>query len=212
MPVATKTEKTYFITPEGRLSYLNVFKPRKRQAGEEGKPDVYDGMIIMETPKKMSPMDLARYQKLKELCEKTRAEKWPKLTSAIQGPFRTTEGLNSKLFHSKPLDADKNPEYEGKLILKAVSYGRQPQLIGPDKEEIMEQSDLYSGCYGRFWVVAFAYENSGNKGISFSLQGVMKTKEGIPLGGSAGKALDAFAEIEGDDFETEEDEEDDLDL
>jgi hypothetical protein len=214
--MATETiEKVdYYITPEGRLSYVNAWTPRKKMPGDEGKPDVYDCMLIMEMPKHMPKEDQERYQRLRKLVVDKANEKWTKNKPVLQSPFRTTKGLDgSEGFISKPLDGNKNPEYAGKLVIKAVSYGRKPQVLRPDKEEMMEQAELYSGCYGRLWVTAFAYDNAGNKGVSFSLQGILKTKDGQPLGGSGGKATEAFKsiEIESNGFETVEDD-DDLDL
>jgi len=209
MPVAIDEEKevTYYITPVGRLSYLNVWKPRKQQAGNEDKI-VYDCSLIMDNPKEMTVDDQQRYKQLKKLIADKKLEKWPKLTGKVQCKLRTVKGYEDDLFFSKPLDGDKNPEYLGKIVLGAVSYGQKPQVLRADKQEMMDPSELYSGCYGRLWVTAFAYDNAGNKGVSFSLQGVMKVRDGKPLGGTGGSITKAFesVEVETDGFETTDDE------
>ena len=66
--------------------------------------------------------------------------------------------------------------------------------------DIIDKSELYSGCYGRVSIMPAAYNVDGNKGIKFYLNNVQKLAEGEPLGGAgASNASDDFTAVE-DDF------------
>jgi hypothetical protein len=201
--MTTKTEpkkSTHYLTPLCRVSFCNVWKPR------EG-TETYDMTLIMDQPKDLSEKDKERWNKIKQLLIDTKKEKWPKLTSPVTGPIRTAKGYKTDDFFSDPVDAEKYPEYKDKIVLKVTSKGRQPEIIGPDKEEIINKADFYSGCYAIVSVTAFAWENSGKKGVSLGMQHVMKCKDGTPFVGGAGKAADHFEEIRSDDFAVVSDEE-----
>jgi hypothetical protein len=60
----------------------------------------------------------------------------------------------------------------------------------------MDKADLYSGCYLRATVTAYAYTHGGNKGVSFSLQNLQKVRDGEPLSMSANKAENDFGKLE----------------
>ena len=62
---------------------------------------------------------------------------------------------------------------------------------------VMDQDEVYSGCYAKVKVALFAYSASGNRGIGASLEVIQKVRDGERLGGS-GSGLDGF-EDEGDD-------------
>lgn len=49
----------------------------------------------------------------------------------------------------------------------------------------MDPSEVYSGCYMRATLTAYAYDKGGGKGVSFGLQNLMKVKDGEPLSSRA---------------------------
>ena len=61
-------------------------------------------------------------------------------------------------------------------------------------QSILQQSDVYSGMYGRVSVTFFAYSNSGKKGIGCGLNAVQKLRDGEPLGGHI-SAEEAFGQM-----------------
>jgi hypothetical protein len=69
-------------------------------------------------------------------------------------------------------------------------------------QEIIDSTEVYSGCYAKVSINAFPYSVSGNKGVSFGLNHVQKLRDGDFLGGRS-KAED--------DFDDEGDDEDDYD-
>jgi|ERR1700723_309353 len=201
MTTKTETKKTHSLSPIIRVSFCNVWKPRKDT-------EKYDITGIMDMPKDLSEKDKARWNTIKELMVQTKKEKWPKFSGPVLCTIRTEKGYKTDDFFSDPLDCEKYPEYKGKVIIKAISSGRQPEIIGPDKEEIINTKDFYSGCYAILSLTAFAWENSGKKGVSLGVNHIMKVKDGTPFVGSATTAAQAFEEIPASEAFATTDEED----
>ena len=95
-------------------------------------------------------------------------------------------------------DTGKYPEYKGHYFINANTYNR-PGVVDAQKNDIIDKSELYSGCYGRVSVIPAAYNVDGNKGIKFYLNNVQKLSDGEPLGGNVSNASDDFTAVE-DDF------------
>jgi hypothetical protein len=203
MTTQEKKKTTHYLSPIVRVSFANVWKPRKDT-------EKYDITGIMDLPKDLSEKDKARWNAIKQIMIDAKKEKWPKFTGPVLCTIRTGKGYKTDDFFSDPLDCEKYPEYKDKVIIKAMSSGRQPEIIGPDKEEIIDTKDFYSGCYAVLSLTAFAWENSGKKGVSLGVQHIMKVKDGTPFVGSAVSAASAFEEIEASEaFATTDDEDED---
>ena len=95
-------------------------------------------------------------------------------------------------------DTGKYPEYKGHYFINANTYNR-PGVVDAQKNDIIDKSELYSGCYGRVSILPAAYNVDGNKGIKFYLNNVQKLSDGEPLGGNVSNASDDFTAVE-DDF------------
>ena len=69
-------------------------------------------------------------------------------------------------------------------------------------QPILEQSEVYSGCYGNISVNFYAYSKNGNKGIAAGLGNIQKLKDGESLGSSstAAEDFDVVDVDEDDDF------------
>lgn len=153
------------VCPEFRVSFENVHKPKGYKNGEP------KYSITMLFPKKT---DLSA---LKKAAEKAAEEKWgdkKNWPKTLKIPFR---------------DGDKEsdqPGYEGMIFVRASSK-EKPTLIDQKREPIDSDEEgrrkFYSGCWAKATIVAFAYEAEGNKGVSFSLLGVQKTRDGERFGG-----------------------------
>ncbi|MEA5064711.1 MAG: DUF2815 family protein, partial [Eubacteriales bacterium] len=66
-------------------------------------------------------------------------------------------------------------------------------------ETIMDQNEVYSGCYGKISVTFYGYNSNGNRGIAAGLGNIQKLKEGESLGGRA-KASEEFDSVQDEDF------------
>ena len=58
--------------------------------------------------------------------------------------------------------------------------------------DIINQSEVYSGCYGRVNFNVYPYNAAGKKGVGFGLCAVQKLRDGEPLSSGRVSAEDAF--------------------
>ena len=59
------------------------------------------------------------------------------------------------------------------MFLNANSK-QAPQIVDRQVQPILDQSEVYSGCYGRVSITFYAYNSNGNKGIAAGLGNVQK--------------------------------------
>lgn len=96
-------------------------------------------------------------------------------------------------------DTEKYPEYKGHYFINANTYNK-PGVVDAQKNDILDKSELYPGCYGRVSMVPAAFNYDGNKGIKFYLNNVQKLTDGKPLGSAVSRAEDDFTAVEEDDL------------
>lgn len=150
----------FIMTPEFRVSFPNVFRPREAQDGGKAKYSL--SMLFAKG------VDLSAF---KAAAQAAAAEKWgAKVPGNLKSPF---------------LDAGRY-EYEGyeegMVLIRATSL-QKPGLVDMAVQPIIDEADFYPGCYARAKIRAFAYDNNGNRGISFGLGNIQKLRDGEPLGG-----------------------------
>lgn len=88
-------------------------------------------------------------------------------------------------------------------IVKRMTVGGVTKLV-----EVINEEDVYSGCYGYVSVNFFPFANAGNNGVACGLNNVLKTKDGEFLGGRS-SALTDFGDLL-DDLPGDQENEDDL--
>lgn len=91
------------------------------------------------------------------------------------------------------LEREDDPVYAGAFFLNASSPNK-PGIVGADCKPIMDESEIYSGMYGRASITFFAFNKSGNRGIAAGLNNLMKCRDGERLAGGA-SAEEDFAEF-----------------
>lgn len=79
--------------------------------------------------------------------------------------------------------AEKGEEYAGHWFLNASSI-RQPRIVDINRQDIITESEVYSGCFARVVLNLFPFNNRGNKGIGCGLEVIQKLADGEPLGGA----------------------------
>jgi hypothetical protein len=168
--------KDNIITCEFRVSFPYLFRPNKPMA--EGQVGKYS--ITMLFPK---GADLsALYAAAKDAATEKWGEKdkWPK---NLRTPFRDQ---GEKEFEG----------YEKGLVFITATSKQRPGLVDAKLQDIIEERDFYPGCYARASVRAFAYDNTGNRGVSFGVQNVQKLRDGDPLGNRTRPADDFEAVLD----------------
>jgi hypothetical protein len=162
-----EVQLTKVITGKVRFSYLHVFEPTAIDEGQEKKYSV--SLIIPKSDKKT----IAAINKAIEAAKEAgKTSKFGgKIPANLKTPLRDGD-------EERPDDE----AYEGSFFLNANCKTR-PGLVDKHLQPIMNQDDLYSGCYGRASVTFYAFNTSGNKGIACGLNNLMKLEDGESLGG-----------------------------
>jgi hypothetical protein len=175
---------TFVVTGKVRFSYAHVFKPyvNPRNPGQEAK---YSVTILLP---KSDTATKARIDAAIEAAKQLGAQtKWggqipPNVAICVH------DGDGVKPSDGLPF----GPECKGHWVFTASST-QAPQVVDATLNPIIDQSQVYSGCYGRVSVNFFPYFNSGRKGIGCGLGNVQKLEDGEPLGGRT-TAMDDFGD------------------
>lgn len=174
---------TKVVTHRVRLSYAHLFEPAK--SNFEGQEPKYSVVILIP---KNTPGGKEDYKKLRA-AQKAALEKGRNSKFGGTIPKKWKDTIHDG---DEEADLEKNPEYEGHWYL-SVSAKTRPGIVDRDMNDILDQTEVYSGCYARVSVNAFPYAGQA-KGVSFGLNHVQKLGDGEHLGGAFTKAEDDFAE------------------
>ena len=159
-------------TPEFRASFPSVVKPTSFSEAQEKK---YEVTALFPVGTDLAP--------LMALAKQAAVDKWgDKIPTGLRSPFR---------------DGSEKPDldgYEPGVTFIKMTTKQRPGLVDAQVQPIIEEGEFYGGCYARATVTAFAYDQAGNRGVSFGLQNLQKTRDGDPFSGRA-KAEDDFEAI-----------------
>ena len=174
----SKNVNTKVIVP-CRFSYLNCWEPNSVNGSE---PKYSVSAIIPKSDKKT----IAAINAAIEQAKKESISKWGgKVPANLKLPLRDGD-----------IDRPDDEAYKDAVFFNANSR-QAPQVVDAHVQPILDQSEVYSGCYGKISVTFYGYNSNGNRGIAAGLGNIQKLKDGESLGGRSTAA---------EDFETEEDE------
>lgn len=166
------TNKIKVVTGKVRFSYAHVFQP---QAAIEGGTPKYSVSLIIP---KSDTETVAKFQKAFEDAANTNA--------AFFGGA-VPKGLKGGL---RDGDEERDDDaYAGHYFINANS-AQKPQVVDVNREELFDQSEFYSGCYGRASVTFYPYNAAGSKGIACGLNNLQKLEDADKLGGGSSAAAD----------------------
>lgn len=178
--------ETKVVTGKVRLSYVNIFKPKKFNENDEEK---YSVCVLIDKNDKQTLDKINRA--VKAAIEEGISSKWGgKKPAKLKLPLR--DGDEER--------ADEAAEYEGMYFLNANSK-QQPGIVDRKREEIFDSTEVYSGCYGRVSVNFYPYNFNGSKGVAVGLNHVQKLEDGEPLGASRASAESDFSDVDFDDLD-----------
>lgn len=179
-----KTSATSVVTGTVRFSYLNVFKPRQI----EGSDPKYSACLLI--PKS----DTKTVTAIKNACEAARMASAAlfngKVPDKLKLPLHDGDG-------DMPNGGSYGEECHGHWVLNCSSRNK-PGLVDRYLNDIIDTTELYSGCYGRADLNFFAFNHQGNRGIGAGLNNLQKIRDGEALGGKS-SAKDAFDVVEDED-------------
>ena len=162
-----------------RFSYLHCWEPDSVNGGD---PKYSVSAIIPKSDTKTVKAIKAAIEQAK----KDSVSKWGgKVPANLKLPLRDGD-----------IDRPDDEAYAGCYFFNANSR-QAPQVVDSKVQPILDQSEVYSGCYGKISVTFYGYNSNGNRGIAAGLGNIQKLKDGESLGGRTSAA---------DDFQTEDDE------
>lgn len=162
-----------------RFSYLHCWEPDSVNGGD---PKYSVSAIIPKSDTKTVNAIKAAIEQAK----KDSVSKWGgKVPANLKLPLRDGD-----------IDRPDDEAYAGCYFFNANSR-QAPQVVDSKVQPILDQSEVYSGCYGKISVTFYGYNSNGNRGIAAGLGNIQKLKDGESLGGRTSAA---------DDFQTEVDE------
>jgi hypothetical protein len=183
---ASTPSATKVVTGRVRLSYVHVFEPWAAKPDQEAK---YSCVLMI--PKS----DKATLAKIRAAIDAAAEAGKAKFGGKVPPNLKTT-------LHDADEEADleNNPEFAGHYTM-SVSSKTRPGIVDADVNPILDSTEVYSGCFARVSINAFAYSNSGNKGVSFGLNHIQKIADGDFLGGRS-RAEDDFEPLAAEDADS----------
>lgn len=181
-----KAKPTQVITGVCRLFYVNAFQARANDQGVE-KYSV-QGLIPKGDAGTLAMIRAAI------IAAKAEFEKKFKMKFPASGKLPIRDG-DAELDDETKDD----PDYRGHFFFNASSK-QKPGLVDAQGQEIISQSELYSGVFGRLIINFYPYDVKGNKGIAAGLNGIQKIRDGEPKSG-VGSVSEVFGRYENADGE-----------
>ena len=163
-----------------RFSYVNVHKPVSINGGD---PKYSASIIIPKSDKKTLKLINDTIEKA---VEESRDKFGGKIPNNLKKPLRDGD-----------VDKKGDEAYKNSYFFNASSRIKS-KIVDRDIVEIMDESEFYSGCYGRVSINFYGFNTNGNRGIAAGLQNIMKTKDGEALGGRS-TAEDDFGDEDDED-------------
>ncbi|WP_449457911.1 DUF2815 family protein [Streptococcus suis] len=165
----------------GRLSYVNIWEPQSINGSE---PKYSVSLIIPKS-------DTTTLNKIKQAIEVAKQEAISKFGGKIPA--------NLKLpLRDGDIDRPDDEAYQNSYFINCNSK-QKPQVVDSQVQPILDQTEVYSGCYGRVSVTFYGFNSNGNRGVAAGLGNVQKLRDGDALGGRM-RAEDEFSTLSDDDF------------
>ena len=171
----TQNTGTKVVTGTVRFSYVQVFEPKSTNGGE---PKYSMQLIIPKKDKKTVTALMAAIEAAKAAGK----AKWGgKIPANIKTPLR--DG-----------DVEKEGEdlYEGCYFMNCSS-SKKPLIVDQNAQDIIDSTEVYSGCWGKASINLYPFDVNGNRGIAAGLNGLQKIKDDVNLAG--GDARNDFSAV-----------------
>lgn len=182
-----KKPTEFTLGPRTRASYIHVFE---KTCIEGGKPHYSCSFIIPKDDKKsVEAVRKALRAAYDEGKDKLKTGKTIPPFESIKSPLRDGD-----------IEHPDREEYRGCYFINANNYNRRPGVFDKEYAPITDPDEVYSGMYVKAFCNCYAFNYGVNKGLTFSLEQIMKVADGEPFGGRAISPEEAF----GDDDEEEE--------
>jgi len=166
------------ITPEFKAAYCGIFRATAPRENPEGKKK-YSMRAVFPPNSDISAMKAA--------VKTAIADKWGNAQPKnLRLPFRKNADLDNPI----PGVAD-----DAIICTFSANDDRRPGVVDKNLQEIIDETEVYSGAWFRAQIRPYAYDVSSNRGVAFGLENVMKVRDDSPLGSGripANKAFEGF--------------------
>lgn len=168
---------TKVVTGKVRFSYFSALTARRNEMN--GKDEFSTQVLVPKT-------DVDTVAQLKSAAKAALVAKFgDKIPKNVRNPLRDGDT------ELKSDGASLSPEYAGHYFFNTKS-ATKPGAVDNHGQDIINNTDIVSGDYGRVSLNAYAYDTAGNKGVSFGLNHVMLISKGESLGGAKSSAASDF--------------------
>ena len=185
---------TKLNTPEFRVAFPNVFRPKKNTLNGN---EEYSVVALFPKGTDLSDLKAAARAAIEKKFGKDKS-KWP---TTLKNPFKD-QGSRAK---KDPVTGKETlPQgYEKGCIYIDLKSQDKPGVVDQGVNNIINTSDFYGGCWAVASVNAFGYDQGGNKGVSFGLGNIQKVRDDSGFGNRT-RPEDDFAPVAESTEETSE--------
>jgi hypothetical protein len=181
--MADSTDRVTLMTPDAMLAFHDLFTAK---AIEAGKTPTFNATLLFSPEAQKTPEFAAMKAAAGKVAQTRFAEaiaKDPNFVSYLRSPFRQVD-------ENEPKARQKKAKYYSDLgpgwVYINVSTKQRPGVVKPNGGgvlPIMDENEIYSGCFVRATISPYGYDQKGNQGVSFGLGNVMKVRDGERRGG-----------------------------
>lgn len=165
-------------TPEFRAAYVGLFRPTAPRENPAGAKK-YSMRAVFHPDTDLTA--------LKKAAKAATEEKWGFVVPKnMRSPFRTNQELDNPI----PGIGD-----DWVVMTFSANENRRPGIVDANLQDIIDESECYSGAWYRAQVRPYVYQQSGNAGVSFGLENVQKLRDDEPLGSGRMPANKAFERV-----------------
>jgi len=157
--VAKAVGDTGVLTNMGQIAFAAVIDPKENLNGEMK----FSCVFLFEKGSDT-------HNELKRAATAAAKAKWgDKIPADLRNPIR--DGSEK--------------EYEGfaGMLYISPTAKKKPGIVDQRNKPVTSDDVIYSGCWVRVHVNAFAYDQKGNKGVSFGLENIQVLGDGDPFSG-----------------------------
>ena len=179
------------LTPRGRVAFPEVFEA----VSYEGNKAKYSLTLLF----KLDEMDEGQKALFNKMVAAANAASVEKFGVKLGQPINGKEGGKCP---TSPFKKSETSDFypDGHVFVKLSSYSK-PGVVGANpKDGPLDPDHFYSGCWAHASYTVYAYDKSGNKGVSFGLGNVQKTGDGESFGPSKSKPEADFDVVETEAF------------
>lgn len=183
--MSTKSINTKALTSEFRMAFPAIFRPK---FNDLSKKDEFSVVALFPVG--------ADLTELKKAAQAAVIEKWGQNQNAwpqnLKSPFRDQKD-RVKVDPETGVEALPDGYVAGAIYMNLKSAQR-PGVVDQNMAEIIDESDLYGGCWVRASVNAYAYDHKGNRGVAFGMNNLQKLRDDDAFGNRT-KAQDDFSPV-----------------